>query len=1200
MNKGTSQKSRKNLALIEDAIAIDERSLLDLVRFTLDFSRNIDFYSLQNKVIENKEKNNSAWKSFFLNDSAFIIAMIATTDINISKYKINNDDIDNHFDRKKETEKVKVATREIRNLITYWSELLKRSNYNGTILREINKLLVFVDENNTLLGNNPDLETLKETYDTIYGNLVFFKEKAANKFEKEILSNSNHYPHTGLLLAFFKLFENVQHDINTLTKKHLDFYFLNLLQQQRKKLNPGTAIIGLQLQQGAEDLIINEGDQCDFIFEGNQQCSFVADSTTTINKAEIAEIRTLYKSDDYPFGREFEADDFSINRFYEADILKIGKYQMNPEIIQDSDFPAILGEENFNDYDYESNIRLSEVGLIISSPVLILENGRQEISLIFKITTDQDTKQKTIGENAFNGLIDQEIKRETERQIKQGTEWQNLILPDRSKIREGIISKFFKDAFLIFITDRVGWKKIENARTKIKEVESILICDIQLNELDDKLISFDPKIHEGSFDSPWPCIKLLLNNDTQYHPYKFLSDLIIEDIRINASVSEVSNLTLSNSAGNLDHSIPFTPFGPAPVPGSYLRIQNPLILQKNLSELFLNISWIGLPQSGNGFKDYYQAYPYSIDNRIFKAQIAQTRTGNHASGKQMNQPFELFKTDGDTLSNEENEIEVNLQNLDFKNQIDQSGSNKNEHADQLFFVLTNPEIAFGHQVFPNLYAEAALKSARFRRKPIELPNQPYTPVIEHLTVSYSNTVKEIMLRKQDNSACDIKLIHIYPFGHIQVLPGPVKSQCFLLPQIKHKGNLFIGLEQVKSGDIVSLGFELVPAVYNHTVISAPKIEWEYLSNNEWASFDGLLVEDSTDGLIKSGIVKIELPASVQFDNTCLPQGKFWIRAFSTGKEDLNSRIKNVFTQAVGVISDHSTSNLLQELTDVHRVQKINFEGKKGIGKITGPFALELNDSLENEESFYSRVSEQMRHKNRVVTNWDIERIILDRFKKIEKVRVYGRNSHPKELVKGSSVQIVLIPRNNLNDGTKKRSNMVDFSTLLEVKKYISQFVSPHAKIEVSNPVYEQLKVKCSVKFKDYQKRGYFKNALNNELISFLSPDIENSYIEKGFDESISKTEILNYIESRPYVDFVTQFSVLQLVKGYERNRIIDTAKKENIEELETISAYAILTSAPEHQIDVIPDEKPLVSNASGIGDFSIESDFVISEAGNYN
>ena len=1186
MNKGTSQKSRKNIALREDYIAIDERSLLDMVQFTLDFSQNVNFYNLQNKVIDN-----SGWKSFLLNDSAFIIAMIATT--TIPQYKINSDVTDYSSDNEAESEKVKLVTGQLLDLIGNWSELLQRSNYNGSLLREINKLLYSVNESNAL-GFKSDVAALKETYDTIYGNIVFIKEKAVKKFEDEVLNESNHHPHVGLLLAFFKLFKNVQQDINSITRKHLDFYFLELLQQERKKLKPSTAIIGLHLQQGTEELIINEGDPCEFIFEGKQRYSFIADSTTQINKAEIAEIRTLYKGDYHPFGTNFEDDGFSINHIFEAFVLENGNFRRNPEVLEYENFPAILGEEQLLDDTSGGIIKQSEVGILISSPALILEKGKQQISLIFKIASFDKAK------IMFDGLIDQEINQDKERQMERGIEWQNLIPPDRKKIENRIVSKFFSNAFLIFYTNKAGWKEVEYSNTKINEIESTLIIDIQLNEQVDKLISFNHKIHEGGFDLEWPCIKLLLNNGTQYHPYKFLRELIIEDISIMASVSDVSNLTLSNSAGNLDHSIPFTPFGPAPFPGSYLRIQNPLILQKHLSELKFKISWIGLPQSENGFTDYYRAYPYAIDNKIFKAQIAQTRNGKQTHGEQNSQIFELFKTDGESLSEEPCEITVDLQNLDFKNQIDPSGSSMDENASPLFIVLTSPDFVFGHHVFANLYAKAALKSSRFKRIPIDLPNPPYTPVIERLELTYSNTTREIMLRKLDNKGTDIKLVHIYPFGHIQVFPGPVKSQSFLLPQITYKGNLFIGLKQVAVNDIVCIGFELIPAVYIHTAINAPKIEWEYLSNNEWHRFEGLLLEDSTNGLIKSGIVKIEIPKSVQFDNSSLPQGKFWIRAVSNGKEDLNSRIKNVFTQAVFVTSDNSASNVLPALNESDKVQKINFFGKNGIGKITGPFAFQLNDSFENEESFYSRISEQMRHKNRVVTNWDVERIILDRFKEIENVRVYGRNSHPRELVKGSNLQIVLIPKNKLNDRVGKQSNMVDFNTLIEIKEYVSRFVSPYVKVEVSNPVYEQLKVKCSVKFKDFQKRGYFKNVLNKELISYLSPDIENSSIEKGFDESNTKTEILNFIESRSYVEFVSQFSVLQLVNVRKEYKIIDTAKDENIKELQTFSAYAILTSAPEHQIEIITDEEPLPPKASGIGDFSIESDFVVSDAqGNY-
>ena len=286
---------------------------------------------------------------------------------------------------------------------------------------------------------------------------------------------------------------------------------------------------------------------------------------------------------------------------------------------------------------------------------------------------------------------------------------------------------------------------------------------------------------------------------------------------------------------------------------------------------------------------------------------------------------------------------------------------------------------------------------------------------------------------------------------------------------------------------------------------------------------------------------------------------------------------------------------------INKIEKINFVGKKGIGEITGPFAFEFNDPIENKESFYLRVSEQMRHKNRVFSNWDVERIVLDKFKNIQKVRVYGRNSHPKELVKGSNLQIVLIPRNDLINNTRSGSKRVDFSTLKEVKKYVSQFVSPYVQVEVSNPVYEYLKVRCIVKFNNFQNRGYLRKVFNNELISYLSPDIKNDFIEKGFDESISKTEILNFIESRSYVDFVSQFSVLQLVEVQGKYKIIDTAKMERVQELRTISAYAILTSAPEHQIDIIPHEISEKPKISGIGDLGIDMDFVVSdENGKYN
>ena len=74
MNRGTSQGKRNTKALQEDYVLIDNRSILDMMHFTLDFSKHVNFYGLNNEVIDD-------WQAFFLKDSAFLIAKIAAIDI---------------------------------------------------------------------------------------------------------------------------------------------------------------------------------------------------------------------------------------------------------------------------------------------------------------------------------------------------------------------------------------------------------------------------------------------------------------------------------------------------------------------------------------------------------------------------------------------------------------------------------------------------------------------------------------------------------------------------------------------------------------------------------------------------------------------------------------------------------------------------------------------------------------------------------------------------------------------------------------------------------------------------------------------------------------------------------------------------------------------------------------------------------------
>ncbi|MDO9554654.1 hypothetical protein [Rhodonellum sp.] len=1217
MNKGISQNGRLPKALESSYFSVDEHTILDMVQFTLKFSESIHYFSFDNKPSAN-------WKPFFLNDPVFVIGLIAGAEIQHFKSTIDSIqyklDQGNGYQKKELEEEVCTHILSLAAHIVRWSDLLEESNFSGPLLQEINNILKFLEGEivavlplqkkfsagffgfeESIVPEKRTNIVFSETFKTVYKNILFIKEKAAIKFETELFDSKNHHPHIGLLIAFFKLFQEIQTDTNNFTKKHLDFYYKKLLSQSEKPKASSYALIGVIPNTSQAENYVPAGQKVRFTFSNKAEVDFETLFGTQLSQASISEIRTLYQSAYNPFAGSKIGDGTFLNVVYDSLLYKNGKTkQVSFPNKFSSNLPAILGEEQSNKVSSERTMWESTLGLAISSPVLIVEQGNLRVVVSMSFSGNSLDKFK-------RELLNLQMLKESGITGKN----QGAAISERERI--AYIKTFLIEAFQLSFTAESGWKALESFFSNYLDSEKVLEFSFELEREEEKPIPYQKELHGDDFDTEWPLLKIVLNNQAQLHPYKPLRLLEIEEVSIEAHVTGVEKMDLSNQFGELDQSNPFQPFGPLPSQGSYLRMRNPLIFQKYLSELTINYKWSALPQDRLGFKSYYSSYPYGIDNDAFVADISIQKGKKQVVNTGKNEKFQLFKTDerGDgPYLNPYRTQEVKLICFDFTEGAGLTEVERSRNELSMLLTLIAPSQAFGHHVFSELYANASIENSRFKRKNVDLPRQPYTPVLEHLLIDYKNQAKENLSRENAGKNQSIKLFHLHPFGHVLVYPASLETFSFLLPQLEPeetnlqekrnqkglKGNLFIGLEDVKPNENINLGFELESAVFPITSMHAPNMEWAYLDKNKWIPMGNLLMEDSTAGFLQSGVVKIKTPNSLSTDNSQLPKGKFWLRIFYRGETNLKSRIKNILLNALRVKSVESIQTNGNLGIPGIRVEKTAILQSNSNLLSFGPFQLDIGQDAQSEEQFYLRTSELLRHKNRASSTWDFERLVLEKFPEIGTVLVYGRSSFPNQMIKGTKVQVLVTPKTLGPKNESEGPQMVPFVTLLKIKDYLSSKVSPYARFEVSNPVFEKLKVRCSVKFNMEQQSGYFRDLLVKELIDFLSSDSANKQGQSGFLQSIYKSEILNFMEARNYVAFVRQFSVLQIVEAQGAYNVIDTAVQHQgreIELLRTISPYAILTSAKDHHIEVIYDDVSRSPVMSSIGDLSIDSDFVL-------
>jgi hypothetical protein len=426
-----------------------------------------------------------------------------------------------------------------------------------------------------------------------------------------------------------------------------------------------------------------------------------------------------------------------------------------------------------------------------------------------------------------------------------------------------------------------------------------------------------------------------------------------------------------------------------------------------------------------------------------------------------------------------------------------------------------------------------------------VPNEPFTPVIQSLYLSYTATADEE----------DCQLFHLHPFDRFA--PLSLQPSPYFLPQFTQEGELLIGLQDLQPQSTLNLLFQVAEETAD-TDLQKAEVRWHYLVDNTWKPFEAQQVlSDGTNGLIASGIVQLAIPADISRAQTTLLDPAFhWLKLSVPARSSAICRIVNIHTQAgqATFIDQGNDPNHLAAPLPAGAIAKLA-EPQPAIKTVEQPYDSFGGRPQESSDRYYIRISERLRHKGRAIAIFDYERLLLERFPEIYKVRCinHGRISSQNQLteIAPGAVTLAVIPDLSQRNTTNALEPKVNINLLETIRQDLAQFCSPWVDLRVVNPLYEPIRVEFQVRFKaPYEANfAYYSQQLNQAIVGFLSPWTVEFKADIHFGGKIYRSSILNFVEEQLYVDHVINFKMHQ-------------GTQQDLREVAASTARSILVSVP--------------------------------------
>lgn len=1023
-------------------------------------------------------------------------------------------------------------------------------------------------------------ERLRSIFVKLYQAYAALKQRGQQAFDQELARmekpQSEEYrlvqPHVSLYLAFLQLFRYAQESLNGLVRKQLDFYYEQVLALRPAPARPDSVYLIFTLAKNFDPQKIDGGAQ---LLGGKdaqgRPLLYETVSDWVVSQAKLEEVKSFYLPKSI---YSFNYDPYT--PFTEDTRTLIGQ-----------SYPLPLPAAGVRPFSDGREIPEEEVGFVIASPQLLLQEGRRAVKVEIPDVSAYFIRER----------LDVYLS------TAEGWTKQPLHHRDYDTTSTG------------YITSGNGWP--DNLQDEGEFAMQVVGGTANLFLFLPK--DFPSVVQFGEMIS-WPAIKIVLKKGELRNldggGYQLLPKLSTSrKITISVRVEGVSkNLILQTDQGIFNGTQQLMPFGPTVLKGSRFYVGFGEAFYKKLGMVSLRPNWL---EPLGDINTYYRDYNGHTASSIIDVEILK------------NSEWKLIKTvDSLTFNNEEEEpsllftltpSERERESLPDVVQYDSSvkrgflrwtfkgellhqeyarilalksidAANKDANASIIRGIIAELEEIGEDDPLARDVLNGLLSTTAGN-----LPNPPYTPTFNSIELDYYSDGQEM------EGGVD-QFFYLHPFGGYEQVRGEdafAKTTLFKdftaykgeletgglqTSKPTTQGYLYLGFSQLEGNANLSLLVQTVEGSEKRPELDAPELIWWYLrAHNDWAEIpiDKILL-DSTNGFTRSGLVQLAIPEDLSSEgNTLLNPALKWLRVTAIENQNPERRTAALpdlaylhaqVIEAKYVSEDGAAHSFIESGLPAGSISKLAIS-QSAVKKVEQPFASFNGRRRESEGEgmdFYQRVSERLRHRDRAVTVWDYEHLLLEAFPTVAAAKCISHTQYrvqPASELAPGQVAVAVIPDQNKRAGAARNQprfpkgdldDMRDF--LLERATLFLGAPAPEKEplLHVTNAQYEPIKVEVRVKFRHGADIAFSKIQLDKDLRHFLSPWLQEGGKPPAFNVVLRRSGLIRFMEELSYVDYVD-------VDSLKLNGDVSAQ-----EYLNPGAAHGILCSANEHTILHIP------------------------------